>query len=689
MSKPKTKLPPCGLFLGSGVYNHSGRLGSSGKAFTTWSPDYPSARETVDLCVEANQGNTLQFWQHGAPLLELAKAATSKGLYITFLYSDAPPEISAQFKDFGDQYLGYDFGERYTFRLDHEESPGLGKGAGKGSASQTVTLKDLADSLMRKVAEHVDERHKAGWGNVMATSSNFYIDYEVAAGAEVPLPEDFAFRHLLMASAISRGLYRQYDLPLWGSHIAHEWYSWLPHANPLKFPLFRMGLYLKYMSGAKMIIVESGNWALQSSLCPDSPMHTMPRVEGNPPGLRHSGKEFNDRYIDEARKLFCNIDYRSPTATKYRKEISDFYEFVKANPVPAGQPEATVALAKGNYDICGGEFSPNGPIAGASRLAQTNADWFGGAPERGWEIVKSVFYPRPPVLAPNKNFHLSGSPYGMADIVSFANDQIDAEFLKNNYKALIFSGWNSCSDKQYRIFVDYVQSGGKLCIGIPHLSRNLVRNYHDYTLDELVNGGDFSELCGVKVVSRGDCFYWATGNELTPNEMGLAVPRRYGIMASPLGNLEITTDPANVTVLAADDERFRPVILRCKMGKGEVFFINSWYYPGAMNTDDGPGCTVDSKGLMGLLYGYVASISRGHVWITGPDFAKPDADCEHIAYSYFPDAGKICMQNIDFKNPRRCILHQFGDVDPIELAPAEFRILDTVILKPGEKINRE
>jgi hypothetical protein len=97
---------------------------------------------------------------------------------------------------------------------------------------------------------------------------------------------------------------------------------------------------------------------------------------------------------------------------------------------------------------------------------------------------------------------------------------------------------------------------------------------------------------------------------------------------------------------------------------------------------------VDSKGLMGLLYSYIASISRGHVWITGPDMKAPDADCDYIAYSYFPDAGRICLQNIDFHNPRRCVLHQFGDVEQIELAPAEFRIMESVVLKPGEKYNQ-
>ena len=677
----KIKLPECGLFLGSGIYDHCGRLVCSGKAFTYWSPDYPSAAESVNLIVPDNQGNTAQLWQNGQALLDLARSAVSQGLYVMFLYSDAPAEISAQFDALGDHYLGYDFGERYSFRLEGVD------GVDDADSGQ-ATLRDLAQGLMRKVAAHVEERHKAGWGFVMTTGSKFHIDYEIAADVDIPLYEDFGLSNLMVSSALSRGLYRQYELPLWGTHLAHEWYSWFPQANPLKFPVLQAAMRLKYLAGAKIIINESGNWALQSSLCPDSPMHTMPRAIGDPPGIRDTSRELAERHIEEARKLFCNIDYRSPTAAKYRKEISDFYDFVKANPAPAGQPEATVAVAKGNYDLCGVEYDPEGPVACAFDLAEQNPDWFEGAPERGWDIVESVFHPRPPVVAPNKNMNLAGSPYGMMDIVSFAEDRITADFLTNNYKALVFSGWNTCSDKQYRVLVDYVKAGGRLCLGIPHLSRDLARNYRNYTVADLVNGGDFSELCGVKVLGRGDRFYWATGNDLTPNAMGLAVPRRYGIMGVPLGRIELT-DPDATEVLAADDEQFRPFILRCKSGKGEVFFINSWAYPGALNTDDGPGCTVDSKGLMGLLYGYIAGISRGHVWITGQDFAQPDADSEYIAYSYFPDAGKICMQNIDFRNPRRCILHQFGDVDPIELAPAEFRILDTVILKPGEKVNRE
>ena len=106
-----------------------------------------------------------------------------------------------------------------------------------------------------------------------------------------------------------------------------------------------------------------------------------------------------------------------------------------------------------------------------------------------------------------------------------------------------------------------------------------------------------------------------------------------------------------------------------------------------MNADFGPGATFGSPGLMGRLYDYVARLSRGHVWITGPDFETPDDDCRHILYSYFPEAGKICLQNIDFRNPHRFVLHAFGDKEPVELQPGEFRLAEAPVLEPHEMFN--
>lgn len=706
----KVTLPPCGMFVGSGIYNTvAGYLTVSGRVHTCWVPQSYSPLEMLQKVIDDNQGNLAQYWgfsggrspiQHarfhaledlgitapepdwehgknltvaewpeakkhperfGAGVHKFVKEAAAKGIYTVLLYTQARPQWSQRFAEAGEYYLGYDMGEIFTFRLEETHM--------KGQEPDKITLKSLADDFIRRVKQHVNERHATGWGNVMATSINFYVDYEIVAGADIPLIEDFAFSHLNIASSLSRGLYRQFDLPIWGSHLAHEHYSWIPYSSEHKFDLLKAAMYQKYMAGSKIVINESGNWFLQAQLCTDSPMFETPRLELG--SINRTDPYVVAPYVKEAQKTFHKVDYNSPVARKYRKVISDFYDFVKANGTPEGQPETTVAIAKGNYDLSGHEHSPNSAIAGAFMYADRNPAWFEGAPERGWNIVKDVFYPRPPVLAPHVNRFLSGTPYGMVDIVTFAEDRISAEFLSANYKALLFAGWNTASAHQYDVLTRYVRSGGTLFISIPHLSTNITRNYTSYTVDELVNRGDFSELCGVRVKGRGRRYYWATAPD-KKGELGFVLPRRFGIMTTCMGDIEVT-DPA-AEALVVDDEEMYPVLLRRKCGKGVVYFLNSWAYPGAMNTDEGPGSTVDSKGLIGTIYQAIAQRTRGRVWITEAESGAHD--CEYIAYSYFPQANKICLQNIDFKAAHGCILHREGVAEGVQLDPGEFRLME-------------
>lgn len=713
--RKKVTLPACGIFVGTGIMNsQADYLVCSGQTHTTWVPQLFSPAELLDKIIEDNQGNLVQYWgfsggrspitfarhyaledlgltppqpdwencknlvvtdwvnpddykeRAGAGVLKLIKSSVEKGLYIALLYTEAAPQWSQQFMEAGgDHYLGYDFGERFTFALDEKH---LAEGG-----LESVTLKTLADDLMDRVHKHVAERHATGWGNVTATSSNFHLDYEIAAGADIPMVEDFAFKHLNLSSALSRGLYRKYDLPLWGSHLAHEHYSWIPYTSEHKFSLLRAAMYHKYMAGCKAIINESGGWYLEAQLVTDSPMFETPRVLlGN----------LNDRdpykaapYVKEARKTYGKINYHSPVATRYRKEVSDFYDFIKANGTPEGQPETTLALIKGNLDLGGEQHWPNNAIAGMYSLAERNGNWFSGQPERGWNIAKQIFYPRPQVLGPWHNLFLSGTPYGQVDVTSFVNDEVDASFLSSQYKALLFTGWNTASEKQYRELCRYVADGGILFLSIPHLSTNASRNYCGFGVQELVHGGDFSELCGVRVKSKGHRFYWATAPDRS-GELGFEFPRRFGIMSTCVGELDIV-DPS-VEFLAVDDENANvPVLLRRRYGKGEVYFLNTWAYPGATDADYGPGAEIDSPGLVGYVYRHIARKVRGQVWITD-DRKDAGKECQYIAYSYFPEAGKICLQNIDLNQAHRCYVHHFAVSDPVELAAGEFRLIDTV-----------
>jgi len=700
------------MYIGTGVYPTSGECFLCALyAHQAWSPPTTSPLEMIERVLADNQGNLIQLWgysrgyapamlaewfyaldeigmklpdpdwqagtyllpedapelrehaeRYGAGLIRFVREAAKRGLYTVFIYTDAKPQWSAKLKELGDWYLGYDFGEAFTFRLDDASLA--------GKELSQVTLDMLADDLIARVRAHVEERRQAGWGNIYATSSNFYVDYEVIAGADVPLLEDFAFRHLNIASALSRGLYRQFGLPLWGAHLAHEHYSWIPANSRQKWDLLRLGMYQKYLAGCKMIINESGNWFVEASLCEDSPRFEFPRVPLSPSEVKWGGQKPIKfiPYIEEARKHYPKISYESEYCQAYRREISDFYDFVKAHGTPQGQPQTTIAIAKGNGDLCNHTFTPNYAVAGAYKLADINPQWFEGAPELGWQIVKEVFYPLRQVLDPYPNHFLSGTPYGMVDIVTFAKDQIDAAFLSANYKALLFAGWNTASQKQYEVLLKYVQDGGTLFLSIPHLSTNARRNYTSFRVDELVNGGDFSELCGVRVKGPGERFYWATVPEES-TVLGVSFPRRFGIMAVPMGDVEIV-DP-QIEVLVVDDEYARPIVIRRRCGKGMVYFLNAWAYPGAMNTDEGPGARVNSKGLIGTIFQHIAETHRGDVWITD-DGKKTGQASEYVAYSYFPEDGSICLQNIDLRQAWRVHLHAHGTVEEVHLEPGQF-----------------
>ncbi len=705
----KVVLPRCGILFGTSFYiTQADYLTCSGRIHTTWVPQSFSPEEMLEKFMENKLGNFILIWgppanrplavyywcgldksrvkpplpdwekglcltvedwpeyqkyRHlfGAGMLNLVKKAASHSIYTAIIYARSELQWSRRLSGAGHFYLGYNYGEKFSFGLDN---PYLTE-----KDLTSITLKEIATRLKKAVSQHVKERKAAGWGNILSTSASFHLDYEVLAGVDIPVVEDFAFCHLNFASALARGLYRQHRLPLWGAHLAHEHYSWIPYSSPHKFSLLRSAIYLKYMSGCKLIVNESGDWFLQASLCTDSPMLETPRVELG--DIRSTDPHRFSAFVDAARRCYHKINYSSPICQQYRKVLSDFYNFVKDHGTPAGQPETTLAIAKGNLDFCHHQYNPNLAVAGAYRLADLNRDWLEAAPERGWEIVKKVFFPRPPVLSPYHNRFLSGTPYGMVDIVSFAEDRISADFLSENYSGLLFSGWNTSSEKQYRILLKFVKNGGRLFISIPHLSTCDNRNYTSYTVADLVRQGDFSDLCGVKVKGRGRRFYWATAPEKT-GPLGFNLPRRFGIFATCLGEIELCD--AKIEVLAVDDEEMYPFVLRHRYGQGEVFFLNSWAYPGALDIDEGPGSTIDSVGLVGRIYQYIAGLCRGHVWISD-DGKGPGTECQFIAYSFFPRVKVICLLNIDLEKPHSFYLHRQGSVEKISLAAAEFRVI--------------
>ena len=726
----KIELPPCGLLLGHGVYNNRGVYpGGSGGYYQQWSYQRLSIPEIIEATVKENQGNLIQFWWFGEPKRPLPRAdwlamedlgftcpgpdwtnlkslaadefpemekvrqaragagvlkalqlCESHGLYSTMIYlSGVNPEISKRFTA-NPHYIGYDFGERFCIRFEGE----AGNQAPRLDDGSRLRLDKAAATFTEAVRQHVKECREKGFGPICCTSGNFYMDYEVAAGVDFTLYEDVT-SELNWVSGFSRGLARQYGRELWGSHIANEYYSWIDVSNPSRWKTLYAEMAMKYLAGAKIIICESGGWHVQTPGGGSPNGKLISRKPGRigtplPPDAEQAEQA---RFIESVRD---QLDDRSDWSRAFRRQLSDFYDYVKSNPAPKGQPETTVALAKGNYDLSsalGLDARPsfNGTIAGLGSYAEAHMEWMNGAPEFGWNFAMDIFWPRPQGIYGNGDYNrvFSGTPYGQVDIVSFAYDQPTAEFLLKNYKALVFLGWNTCSEKQYKVLCEYVKGGGKLFISIPHLSTDVTRNYQAYTVDDLVNTGDFTELCGVKVKGRGPYFYWASsphsGNRGAATAPGNLPPWGYyrisGAYRGVVGDLEISNPEAKLVL--SDIESDTGVLYRLPSGKGEVWFLNSWFYPGVYRENYGTGTVPGDTGFVGDVIKYLAKVSRGDVYITEKETDDPGSECDYVDFSHFPSDGTVILLNIDFAKPHTFDLHILGKTETVTLKPHELR----------------
>lgn len=708
------ELPACGMLVGNAIYNSAkGYKVGIGLAYTNYSSDDATPLELTELTKEENQGNLVQYWwfngsnrpqmranflaledlgikipstdwenlknltleefeafekygkeRAGLGVLKALKRCEEVGLYSTMIYLDGVnKEISKQFTEC-DRYIGYDVGERFTFR--HE---------GGNSELKTARLDEIAKTFTEKVRKYITECKEKGYGRICTTSANFYLDYEVAAGIDFTMFEDCTME-LNIPSALSRGLCRQYGLQLWGSHIANEHYQWLDYGHKYRFDTLRAEMMMKYLAGAKVIISESGAWHVQTT-AGNSAQNRTPRIFR--PICEQPTDEELQPYMKALEPHYKDLDHNSQHCKSYRKIMSDFYDFVKANPAPRGQPETTIAIAKGNYDLSGlsleGRFDPNNAIGGLHELAESNPLWRESIPELGFDIATKLFWPKPKGIFgdANRNRLFSGTPYGQVDIVSFAYDQPTADFLITNYKALLFMGWNTCSQKQYQVLCEYVERGGKLFISIPHLSTDVTRSYASYTQSDLLNGGDFTELCGIKIKGRGVRFYWGIVPSYEKNELGVNALRHYGVFHGLLGDIEVLNKEAET--LLFDHESCIPLVLRLPKGKGEVYFLNSWYYPGAYANEYGPYSEEGGSGMIDAVLKLIASKSKPQVYITEVGKDEPGEECAYINYSYFPDDGRICLYNIDFEKTHSIELHTPEGSREIALGGQEMRLI--------------
>ena len=262
-----------------------------------------------------------------------------------------------------------------------------------------------------------------------------------------------------------------------------------------------------------------------------------------------------------------------------------FFKFVKTHP-RKGKVERNIAFIEGRYAapfngfICGSEQTPDYAVWG--RFGNDAPEWGHRQPEKCRQILD--------VLMPGasthplrqrfdkRRFYFSGTPYGDFDEVPV---EVNGDYLKQ-YKLLLNLGWNTMIAEDYEKILDFVKDGGVLFTGLPQFSTHVKRDFLKEMKDlALWNNGDLKELCGIEVNGTSDRQFvsqFNTALDLPEAELS-AIPS-----ADPDedGNCFIAdcTLSADAEVVVWDADSGLPLLVRNKCGKGVVYTLTVYAYPG-------------------------------------------------------------------------------------------------------------
>ncbi len=384
----------------------------------------------------------------------------------------------------------------------------------------------------------------------VAIRSSVVGHYEAyAAGMDIGLAQINKSHNAVLLSE-ARGASRACDKPIWGGYIAEG-----AHLNPEGEEHLRMwwlALHFSYICGASFANDEE---------CLIRSWHNL---------------------------LYAHGDRMS----RLRQEIlRRFNRMVKTHP-RRGVLRVKQALLRGRFacDVADGfcSTSSGGPWVW-NRFGARSPQWHPLTPEYGWRYL-DVFFPgawlQSLVQSPERIRRLyAGTPYGELELLPLA---ADVEVLRA-FPLLLLLGWNTMDEGSYEKLRQYVEGGGCLFMSVPQLTTNESRDFLVNNLEplNLLRGGDFTDLFGLRVKGRGDPIHSIVADDsedgpvLVAGEWPLA-GGRYLPLAEPghapvdLAEIELR----GASVVACDGKSGKPVLARNRLGQGEAYLLLTHDFPG-------------------------------------------------------------------------------------------------------------
>ena len=171
-------------------------------------------------------------------------------------------------------------------------------------------------------------------------------------------------------------------------------------------------------------------------------------------------------------------------------------------------------------------------------------------------------------------------------------------------------------EEDYRKLLEYVKQGGTLLTGLPqfstHVRRDFLRDMDDLAL---WNNGDLRELCGFIVRGKGVeyCGQWnCEGREGYSKPELSAMPSASSEEDGPalLADIELSS----AELIAWDTASGAPMLVRNKVGKGYVYCMTLWAYPGHEKFQRFSACVLEQLAADNRPDIYVEDSSKEVFW---------------------------------------------------------------------------
>ena len=463
-------------------------------------------------------------------------------------------------------------GDRYLGEQAHEIS-NLAYGWGIPDPIEerkNRTLKECKESYLKRMGPH---------RIVGQALPQQHLDYE--AGVVLVMTES-PTSHATLDLHAARGAANAYGRSFWGVHVANH-----VTRSPLDYDHVR-----------RLFILLHQCWLHGASILQD--------------------EEVAYRYNHDT-----IYSYSDELPEAYRKIYQDIFHY--ANNITLGKPLVATGFLQGNYDLLigGTQAEPHTARTKVWGAFGPETDcWEFDTPESGWKLLDQYMpgvwlYP---VLQDRKKIRLffTGSPHGQVDLVPIT---APVEKLLQ-YPVLILPGWNTMTPEIYDNLCAYADRGGHLILCAAqcteHVTRDFLKDKEDFAF---INGGDLTELAGVKVamsdtVAEAACF----DDETVSLNPGVRV---------------LETVLCGATVLAADRVG-HPVIVEKRHTAGRVWMLCAGEYWGAEALDL----------LLPVLCRRIVRENKQPVWLTG--------DTNDVDFYVFmqDDKQRIVLLNTDWTGDR-------------------------------------